>query len=81
MRSALRAAVRLAVIAGALATCSRPSERLPVRGYSTDALDTLEAHASVLRSTPDTANVRAYMRAMSEEPHHAGSPGAGAVAE
>lgn len=81
MRSVLRVSVRFALGAVSLFACSRPTQRPPVRGYATDALDTLEAHASVLRSTPDTANVRAYVLAMSEEPHHAGSPGARAVAQ
>jgi len=35
----------------------------------------------VLRTTPDTARLQEYVRLMSEEPHHAGSPGARTVAE
>lgn len=52
-----------------------------VRGYPSDALDTLRALEAALRSTPDTALLREYARVMSEEPHHAGSPGSRAVAE
>ncbi|MEW5916425.1 MAG: M28 family peptidase [Gemmatimonadota bacterium] len=52
-----------------------------VRGYPADALDSLRTLEAVLRATPDTALIAEYARIMSEEPHHAGSPGARAVAE
>lgn len=78
---ALRAIRTITLGAGLVASCARAPESLPVRGYSPDALDTLNAHEAVLRATPDSANIREYVRIMSEEPHHAGSPGDSAVAQ
>ena len=76
-RSISRVTLGMALLTG----CAGPGEPRSVRGYTADALDALATHEAVLRATPDTANVRAYVRIMSEEPHHAGSPGARAVAE
>lgn len=81
MRTTLRATGFLTLGAALFAACGSVPEPRTVRGYTADALDTLNAHETVLRMTPDTANVREYVRIMSEEPHHAGSPGARAVAE
>lgn len=64
-----------------LPACERGPMRDPVRGFPDDALATLAQRESVLTHTPDTARLRTYMLAMTEEPHHAGSPGAKAVAE
>jgi N-acetylated-alpha-linked acidic dipeptidase len=64
-----------------LVACDPQQASQSVRGYPDDALDTLRAIESALRSTPDTALISEYARIMSEEPHHAGSPGARAVAE
>ncbi len=60
--------------------CGERSTTLPVRGYPADMLDSLRAREAVLSDTPDTARVNEYSRIMSEEPNHAGSPGARAVA-
>jgi N-acetylated-alpha-linked acidic dipeptidase len=64
-----------------LLACDREPESLSVRGYPADALDTLRKIEALLHATPDTALIREYSRTMSEAPHHAGSPGARAVAE
>ncbi|MFN8573291.1 MAG: M28 family peptidase [Gemmatimonadaceae bacterium] len=58
-----------------------PPAARSVRGFPADALDSLGARERVLSTTPDTALIREYARIMSEAPHHAGSPGAKAVAE
>ncbi len=52
-----------------------------VRGFPSDALDSLGAREAVLSASPDTSLIREYARIMSEAPHHAGSPGAKVVAE
>ncbi len=80
MRTTLQAAGLLMFVVF-LSGCADAPEPRTVRGYATEALDTLTAHEAVLRTTPDTANIREYVRIMSEAPHHAGSPGARAVAE
>ncbi len=53
----------------------------PVRGFPTDALADLARREAVLRRTPDTARLRAAMRVMAADPHHAGFPGSRQVAE
>ena len=53
----------------------------PIRGFPQDALAEQARLEQMLRSTPDTALLNEYLRTMSEEPHHAGSPGSRAVAE
>src|SRR5678816_2269071 len=69
------------MVALTIAACERTPAHQPVRGFPADAIAALAQRESVLTSTPDTARLRAYMLAMTEEPHHAGSPGAKAVAE
>lgn len=64
-----------------LFACRDQTDSLRIRGYPTDQLDSLRAREAILRDTPDTALVNQYSRIMSEEPNHAGSPGARAVAE
>ena len=53
----------------------------PVRGFPQDALEELTRLEQVLRVTPDTALLHEYIRILSEDPHHAGSPGSKAVAD
>ncbi len=53
----------------------------PVRGFSGDAIRQLRKWEETARATPDAARIRAYMKRMSAEPHHAGSPQSRAVAE
>jgi len=69
------------MVALCVAACERTRAPLPVRGFPTDAIAALAQRESVLTNTPDTARLRSYMLAMTEEPHHTGSPGAKAVAE
>jgi len=53
----------------------------PIRGFPADALAERARLEAVLRTTPDTAQIRQNLLFMSEEPHHAGSPRSKAVAE
>lgn len=53
----------------------------PVRGFPADALPLLARRESLLRELPDTARLRAAMRIMSADPHHAGFPMSRRVAE
>jgi hypothetical protein len=69
------------MIALTMSACERAPAHHPVRGFPADAITALAQRESVLTNTPDTARLRAYMLAMTEEPHHTGSPGAKAVAE
>ena len=52
----------------------------PVRGFPSDVLTGRAELERILRETPDTARLREYMLAMTEEPHHAGFPGSKKVA-
>jgi N-acetylated-alpha-linked acidic dipeptidase len=57
------------------------SAQSPLRGFPADALAERAPIEAILKNTPDTARLRQYLLAMTEEPHHAGSPGSKAVAE
>ncbi len=63
------------------APISLSAQAAPIRGFPADALDERVRLETILRATPDTALLRQYMLVMTEEPHHAGSPGSRAVAE
>ncbi|HEY2824076.1 MAG TPA: transferrin receptor-like dimerization domain-containing protein [Gemmatimonadales bacterium] len=58
-----------------------PAQGQPLRGFPADALADRARLEAVLRTTPDTAQIRQNLLFMSEEPHHAGSPRSHAVAE
>ena len=60
---------------------SRADAQAPLRGFPPDALAERARLEQMLRSTPDTARLREYMLAMSEEPHHGGSSASKTVAE
>ncbi len=82
----LRAALTLVLSGGlALATPFRAGaqapEQAPIRGFPLDALAERARLEAVMRATPDTARLREYLRIMSAEPHHAGSPMSRTVAE
>ncbi len=53
----------------------------PIRGFSPTEWKTQHEREQKLRATPQPEKLRDYMRQMTEEPHHAGSPGSMAVAE
>ena len=63
------------------APISLSAQAAPIRGFPADALNERVRLETILRTTPDTALLRQYMLVMTEEPHHAGSPGSRAVAE
>jgi len=64
-----------------LSSTGLQAQTTPIRGFPSDALGEQARREQVLRVTPDTALLHEYVRAMSEDPHHAGSPGSKAVAE
>lgn len=52
-----------------------------VRGFPAEALKEFRQRELQARSLPEASRIRTYMKRMSSEPHHAGSPGSKAVAE
>lgn len=64
-----------------LASTGLQAQTTPIRGFPSDALVEQARREQLLRVTPDTALLHEYVRTMSEDPHHAGSPGSKAVAE
>ncbi len=64
-----------------LATPAALLAQAPIRGFPADALAERARIEAVLKDTPDTARLRQYLLATTEEPHHASSPGSKAVAE
>jgi N-acetylated-alpha-linked acidic dipeptidase len=61
----------------AVGTQPRPE----IRGFTTEDSATERQAEEKFRATPRPENNREYMRAITEEPHHAGSPGSRKVAE
>jgi N-acetylated-alpha-linked acidic dipeptidase len=57
------------------------AQTAPIRGFPADALAERARIEALLRATPDPDLLREYLLVMTEEPHHAGSPAARAVAE
>lgn len=76
------ARLALAVLSFTALSAFRPAAaQQPVRGFPQDALPALARREAVLRQTPDTARLRAVMRAMAGDPHNAGGPGSLRVAQ
>lgn len=76
--------IRCIVTAVLLARAAAPGAlhaQSPIRGFPPDALAERARIEAVLKNTPDTARIRQYLLATTEEPHHASSPGSRAVAE
>ncbi|MBX9603691.1 MAG: M28 family metallopeptidase [Bryobacteraceae bacterium] len=61
--------------------CAPATAQAPIRGYTAGQAAKLREWEGKLNSLPEPDRIRAYMRRMSAEPHHAGSPGSKAVAE
>ena len=53
----------------------------PMRGFLGSSAEAERSLEQKYRSVPQPQNLREYMQAISEEPHHAGSPGSRKVAE
>lgn len=58
-----------------------PAQTAPIRGFPADVLAERSRIESLLLAAPDTARLREYLLTMTEDPHHASSPGSKAVAE
>ena len=75
-----RAALSLAAIL--LIPPAIHSQQQPgIRGFSSDGASAERVLERQFRAVPDPEKLREYMRAITEEPHHAGSPGGRKVAE
>src|SRR4029079_927068 len=53
----------------------------PIRGFTAQTSAAQRKAEETFRGLPKRENLREYMRAITEEPHHAGSPGSRKVAE
>jgi N-acetylated-alpha-linked acidic dipeptidase len=53
----------------------------PIRGFTAAGSETERRAEETFRAVPKPENNREYMRVISEDPHHAGSPGSRKVAE
>jgi N-acetylated-alpha-linked acidic dipeptidase len=68
-------------VAAIFLSCSLAIAQAPIRGFSNDELKTERDLESRARSVPQPERIRAYMKRMSAEPHHAGSAASKAVAD
>ncbi len=57
------------------------AEESNLKGFLADEIDTQREWEEKFRAIPDPANLREYMRFITEEPHIAGLPGSKKVAE
>jgi len=76
----LQTASLAACLTFALAGLAHPADN-PPRGFTADQAAAERNWETRFRALPLTENQREYMRVITEEPHHAGSPGSKAVAE
>jgi N-acetylated-alpha-linked acidic dipeptidase len=75
-----RAALSLAAIL--LIPPAIHSQQQPgIRGFTSDGASAERVLERQFRAVPDPEKLREYMRAITDEPHHAGSPGSRKVAE
>jgi N-acetylated-alpha-linked acidic dipeptidase len=75
-----RAALSLAAIL--LIPPAIHSQQQPgIRGFTSDGANAERVLERQFRAMPDPEKLREYMREITEEPHHAGSPGSRKVAE
>src|SRR5258708_4219782 len=75
MNRTLRFAIALLYSIGLLA------QDTPIRGFSTQHAAAERELEKKFKAVPQTDHLREYMKTMSEEPHHAGSPNSRKVAE
>ena len=59
----------------------RPQPRPPIRGFTAASSEVQRQVEEKFRAVPKPENNREYMRVISAEPHHAGSPGSRKVAD
>ena len=77
IRRALAAAVCLLLVPATV----RTQLRSPIRGFTAASSDVQRQVEEKFRAVPKPENNREYMRVISAEPHHAGSPGSQKVAD
>ena len=56
------------------------SQETALRGFLPDEVSAQREREKVFRAVPDPERLREYMRFITEEPHHAGSPGSRRIA-
>jgi len=56
------------------------SQEIALRGFLPDEVSAQHEREKTFRAVPDPERLREYMRVITEEPHHAGSPGSRQVA-
>ena len=52
-----------------------------IRGFPAESLESERAWEQKARAVPEPERIREYIRRISDEPHHAGSPASKAIAE
>ena len=56
------------------------SQEIALRGFLPDEVSAQRERETTFRAVPDPERLREYMRVITEEPHHAGSPGSRRIA-
>ena len=77
IRRATAATLFLLIVSSTVRTQTRP----PLRGFTAAGSETQRQLEEKFRAIPKPENNREYMRVISAEPHHAGSPGSRKVAD
>ncbi len=77
----LRATIISGALLASLLSASLAVAQPPIRGFSNDQLKAQRDLESRAKSLPQPEHIRAYMKRISAQPHHAGSPASKAVAE
>ena len=77
----IRRVIVAAVCLLAVPSTVRTQSRAPIRGFTAADTDVQRQVEEKFRAVPKPENNREYMRTITAEPHHAGSPGSRKVAE
>jgi N-acetylated-alpha-linked acidic dipeptidase len=77
----MRRQVAAAVLAMAALAPGVSSQEVGLRGFARDEVGAQRDRETTFRKTPAAENLREYMKAITAEPHHAGSAGSRKVAE
>src|SRR4051812_45484467 len=77
----IRRLLTAAVFIASFGSVVQPQASQGIRGFTAKSREAERRAEETFRSIPKPENNREYMRVISEDPHHAGSPGSRKVAE
>jgi len=77
----MRVLITIGVLSAAALSSPGRASAQAIRGFPRSMLDLEREHEEIVRAVPRRDTLRSRMRLLTEQPHHAGSPASGRVAE